>query len=367
MAVWALAVLREAARGRVRDVASVALRTTPGFAREQAETSLGNPLAALERAPATRAERSLLGALVARAVALDPPRGFEAEEALATDLLWAAAHTPLDAFAYLDDALGEGAAGLWRALAGLLRAIDGAKHLSFDRAEAFVAAFALARSSNAEARSAADALAAELGDPDLRALLAGGGAADEPAPAQPIVGELEPAPRGPLVTVALALTGVLLVTRLVRLVGRLALARRTPVEVQIQGGRVRLRSRTELLGKVLRESEHVVPVDHLARASREVRYPRLALYAGLFALALGAYTGVSLFVDGARATSPSLLGTGLLLIALGVGLELALTTLWPGARGRCRLVLLSRSGETYCVGDLDVRAADQALARLASG
>src|SRR5687767_12746379 len=105
MAVWALAVAREAARERARDVASIALRVTPGFARDQAETSLGHPVAALERGPATRSERLLLGALVARAVALDPPRGLDADEALASDLLWAAAHTPLDALAHLDEAL----------------------------------------------------------------------------------------------------------------------------------------------------------------------------------------------------------------------------------------------------------------------
>ncbi|HEU4408445.1 MAG TPA: hypothetical protein VFS43_24495 [Polyangiaceae bacterium] len=369
MAVWALAVVREAARERTRDLAPIALRVTPGFARDQAETSLGHPVAALERGPASRTERALLGALVARAVALDPPAGVEAAEAVTADLLWAAAHTPIDAFAHLDEALGEPAAGLWQALAALLRSIDAARHPTFDRAEAFVGAFALGRSANAEARRLAAALAGELGDPALRALLSGAATApDDPsAPSRPIVGELEPPPRGPVATVVLALTGVLLVTRLARLVGRLALARRTPVELQIRDGRLHLRSRSELLGKVLRESEHVVPVDNLARASREVRYPRLALYAGLFALALGAYTGVSLFVDGARSASPSLLGTGLLLVALGVGLELALTTLWPGARGRCRLVLRSRSGETYCVGDLDVRAAEQALARLAAG
>ncbi len=367
MAAWALAVVREAARERARDVAAIALRVTPGFARDQADTALGHAVAALERGPATRDERALLGALLARGVALEPNRGVEADEALASDLIWAAAHAPLDAFAHLDEALGEDATGLWRCVANAVRAIDGARHPSFDRAEGFVGAFALGRSSNPEARRLAAELASELGDPALRALLAEGGAAAPAEPSRPIVGELEPSPRGPFATLLLALTGVLFVTRLARLVGRLALARRTPVELSVQGGRVHLRSRTELLGRVLRESEHVVPLDNLARASREVRYPRLALYAGLFALALGAYTGVALFVDGARSASPSLLGTGLLLVALGVGLELALTTLWPGARGRCRLVLRSRSGETYCVGDLDVRAAEQALARLAAG
>lgn len=368
MAVWTLAIAREAARERARDLAPIALRVTPGFARDQAETSLGHPVAALERGPATRAERLLLGALAARAVALDPPSGVDATEALAADLLWAAAHTPIDAFAHLDEALGEKASGLWQALATTLRSIDEARHPTFDRAEAFVSAFALGRSTNAEARKLAAALSGELGDGGLRALLSGSPAPSDPsAPARPIVGELEPPPRGPVTTVVLALTGVLLVTRLARLVGRLALARRTPVELDIRSGRVHLRSRSELLGKVLRESEHVVLVGDLSRASREVRYPRLALYAGLFALALGAYTGVSLFVDGARSASPSLLGAGLLFVAIGVGLELALTTLWPGARGRCRLVLRSRNGETYCVGDLDVRAAEQALARLAAG
>ena len=102
----------------------------------------------------------------------------------------------------------------------------------------------------------------------------------------------------------------------------------------------------------------------LIRATREVRFPRVTLYAGLLALALGSFFGVWLFVDGARAASPSMLGQGLLLVAVGIALEVAMTALVPGGRGRCRLVLVPRRGATVCVGGLDVDAADRTIARL---
>ena len=43
-------------------------------------------------------------------------------------------------------------------------------------------------------------------------------------------------------------------------------------------------ARTELLGRVLTTREHHIPRGGLLKATREVRYPRAALYAGLFAI-----------------------------------------------------------------------------------
>ncbi|MCC6648204.1 MAG: hypothetical protein IT374_21865 [Polyangiaceae bacterium] len=127
---------------------------------------------------------------------------------------------------------------------------------------------------------------------------------------------------------------------------------------------MRIKTRAVLLGRTVRESEHVLPVASLAQVTRDVRFPRLALYGGLLALALGSWLGVSLFVDGARAASPSLLGQGALLVAAGVAVELAVTSLWPGARGRCRVVFVPRRGRALCVGGLDVDAAERALSAL---
>ncbi len=98
---------------------------------------------------------------------------------------------------------------------------------------------------------------------------------------------------------------------------------------------------------------------------REVRFPRLGLYAGLLALAMGTYVGVGAFVDGARVASPSLLAWGLLFVAAGIAIDLVLSSVRFGAKGKCRIVLLPRKGRVVCIGGVDPQRADAALASLA--
>jgi len=206
------------------------------------------------------------------------------------------------------------------------------------------------------------ALAVEVRDRKLGRVLAAGA---EREPVEPVVGEMAPAPRGPALTAFLALTGILLAVQAARLLGRVALAYKKPAELTLSDdGGVRVRWRIELLGRTLRDRDVLVPRAALLRATREVRYPRIALYAGLLALAVGSYVGVSAFVDGVRAASPSLLASGLAIVALGLALDFALSSVAPGARGRCRLLLVPRDGAKLCVAGVDAARADALLARL---
>src|SRR5262252_3566716 len=179
-------------------------------------------------------------------------------------------------------------------------------------------------------------------------------------------GELAPRPRSPFVIAVLALTGILLIIELGRLIARVALALDRPVEVRLVNNGLELRGRTLMLGRLLREHATVLPLDGLVRATREVRYPSLAVYAGLVALALGSYLGVGLAIDGVRAASPSMLGTGLLIALLGLALDFALSSLVPGMRGRARVLLVPRRGAIICVDAVDPQLADQVLLQLAS-
>ena len=234
-----------------------------------------------------------------------------------------------------------------------------------------------------EERALATALCAYavVGEPGLAARLLPGAQPPAPAPAPaaapaappaaasaavaPVVGELAPAPRGPVATGLLAFTGILFITHAARLVGRWALAYRRPAEVTLsEDGGVRVHWKTQLLGRTLRDRAVVVPRTGLARATRDVRYPSIALYAGLLALAVGSWVGVAAFVDGVRAASPSLLAWGLAIVALGLGIDFALSSLAPGARGRCRLLVVPRDGSRLCIGDVDTARADAVLARL---
>ena len=204
----------------------------------------------------------------------------------------------------------------------------------------------------------------EVNDATLALLLRSGGSGPSEEVFVPIVGELVPGFRSPALTAALGVTGVLLLMHAARGLARIVLARRRPAEVTISNGTVFVRTRTEMLGKTIAEVDHVFPVAGLTTARREVRYPRLGLYAGLLGLAVGSWAGVRYMAFGARAASPSLLASGLALVALGIGAELLVTTLLPGLRGRCRLVLVPTVGATVCVGELDAEAADRALSRL---
>ncbi|MGO9838498.1 MAG: hypothetical protein ACLP1X_30320 [Polyangiaceae bacterium] len=184
-------------------------------------------------------------------------------------------------------------------------------------------------------------------------------------PFDALVGEVTTAPRGRVATLVLACTGLLLVLRVARLFGRLALAYRTPGEVAVSDdGSVRIRWRVEMLGRRLADRDVLVPRSGLVRAVREVRYPRLAFYAGLLALAAGSYVGVSSCIDGARAASPSLLLAGLSVVALGLAIDFVLSVVAPGTSGTCRVIFVPRDGAKLCVGAVEVSRADALMARL---
>jgi hypothetical protein len=339
---------------------------------EDAETSYGNVLRALERGGAEAAgsaTRALLAGLLARGVALSPPSGTEAEARVAESLVWLAANTSIDALTSIDAALCEKAEGLWIAVATLIRRVDSGTAPLVGRVGAILAAAALRASESPAARAEARALAEDARDPIVRTLLASG-ASTVAAPAGPegpvtiAVGEIVPAPRGPVALVLLGFTGILAVLHLGRLLGQVALRYQRPAEMAVSARGIVIHTKTQLLGRTLKERDIHIPIEALLRATREVRYPRLALYTGLGALALGSYLGISLFIDGARAGSPELLGVGLLLLVVGIALDYVLSSIVPSGPRRCRVVLVPRKGPAVALGRIDPLRADEALNRL---
>lgn len=358
-------IVTEAARARTPDWAFTSKVRSAAedvkLSREDAETRFGNALDVLGTGAEGAAERALACALWAHAVAEAPRARPEEEDSLAGDVLWLAAHTAFDATTLLDRALGEDAADLWTAIADRVRRIDRGKGGALGRGEAIVACAALAASGSDRAKALCADLASEVKDSVLLRVLATG---DQTTPEEVrLEGELLPTPRGPVATTFLAFTGLLFAMHAVRLTARLALAYKRPAEVSLSESGVRVKTRTELLGRTLREREHVILRAGLVRVVREVRFPRAAFYAGLLALALGSYIGVRAFVDGVRSASPSLLVVGLVIVAIGIGADFVLGTLIPGSRGRCRMAFVPRTGPTLCIGDVDMRRADDALAR----
>ena len=358
-------IVTDAAQSRASDWAFTSKVTAAAedakLSRDDADTRFGNVLDVLASGGEGAAERALASALWAHAVAESPRSRAEDEDRLAGDILWLATHTAFDATPLLDRALGDEAAELWTAIADRVRRIERSRGGALGRGEAVVGCAALAASGSDKAKALCADLASEVKDPVLLRVLATG----ESTMSEEVrlEGELVAAPRGPVVTTILAFTGLLFAIHAVRLVAKLALAYKRPAEVSLSASGVRVKTRTEMLGRTLREREHVILKAGLVRVVREVRFPRAAFYAGLLALALGSYVGVRAFVDGVRSASPSLLVVGLLIVALGIGADFVLGTLVPGARGRCRLAFVPKAGGVLCVGDVDARRADDALTR----
>lgn len=343
-----------------------------GLAPADMETRAGHVGGALESGPAARPDgRALLGALLARGVALSPPEGLSADLHVAEALVWLAAHGGADALPCLDAVLPGRTDGLWRAVADVIERADDGALPAVGRAGAVVAAAGLAASPAPSAPAIARAVSAKVKDPAVKALLSGGStAAPSPAPDAgasatcDLTGEMAPGPHGPVAFTLLAVTGLLFVARAARLAGRYIVRYRAPAELHVEDGGVTVKTRTELLGRTLRERETHIPKGSLLLVRREIRYPRLPLYAGLFALAVGSYLGVSVFVDGVRAGSPDLLGLGALLFGIGVALDFAISHLVPASRGRCRVLVVPRKGRAVAVTGLDPALADAALRKL---
>jgi len=327
--------------------------------QEDAGTELGNAWTVLERGPTTADERALVRALWAHALAEARPASPSDEDELVAQVTWLAAFTPFDATLLLDRALGDSADRFWPALAERLRRLDAGELEAPCRSEALAAAVALRSSSSSVAQREAGRLAPRLRDPALAGLLA----ARDDATCE-LRGELAAAPRHPALTVAMAVTGLLFVSAVLRVTGRLALAYRRPADVTVTPTSVRVRARTLALGRTLREREILLTRQGLARAVREVRYARATFYAGLLSLGVGSLVGVRIFVDGVRAASPSLLFVGLLIVTLGISLDFLLGALGAGVEGTCRVVLVGRDGTAVCVRDVDGAQADRALALL---
>jgi hypothetical protein len=338
-----------------------------GLTAADAETSFGNVLRALAQRDGDTgpAARALLGGLLARGVALSRPASTDAEARVAESLVWLATHTAVDALPALDAALGADARGLWVAIAALVRRSDEGAAPLVGRAGAIVAAAALGASASPAARGEARALAQAVRDPLVQRLLSG------PAPASPegapsfVSGELVEPPRGPVSLALLAVTGLLFVVQGARLFARVVLRHRRRAELLASAEGVTVTIHSELLGRVLRDRQIHLPAAALVSATREVRYPRLALYVGLAALALGSYLGASTAVDGLRAGSPELIGFGALVVLVSIAIDYALTSLSGATGGRSRLVLVPRKGRAIAVGGVDPTLADAALRRLA--
>lgn len=337
-----------------------------GIDEAAAETPFGNVVRALRKGSGlTGPERSLLGALVARGVALAPPEAGEASARVAEALAWIGGHTAIDSLPAVDAAFALNAEPLWAALVRALERHDEGATGGLDRSSAIVVAAAVGRSDGPVAEQHRAALRVALRDPTLRALVGErSGAASQKS--IELSAEEGGVPRSAALTLLLTVTFVLPIVAVVRAFSRLALRLRRPAEVSISAEGVRVRSRVELLGRTILERETFLPVSGLLRARREVRYPRLATYAGIASLVLGTYVGLRLVIDGARSGSPQLIGLGAGILIMALVADYVFSSFPSASPRRCRVILEPRKGRPVALRDVDRELADRALQLLAA-
>jgi hypothetical protein len=181
-----------------------------------------------------------------------------------------------------------------------------------------------------------------------------------------VQGQLGPRPHSALGWTVMALTGLLFLNRFGVAMGRLVLMRRSPATFWLSERGLELVVRHEMLGRRLKERRILLPIDTIRSVEREVRFPRLGLYAGLTALTLGTLLGTRLFVDGLRVAGLSfpLLAMGLGLVLVGILLDMALSGAGESLRGRCRVVIKTRRGPGWSIGDLEAQRVDPLLTEL---
>lgn len=326
-------------------------------------TSWGNCWEILQHGARSAEQVILIRTLLAFGLRQYFPSTPEQERSAAALLVWLTAHTSSAALEPLEALLGDQARSLWHAVAAL--AEDPlAGDADFGRTESLIAVVSLSEGRSAAAREVAHELAARLDDPLLRGLLAGTGTASAPTP---LLGELAPPPKSPWVTAVLALTFVLAIAHVARLIARYVFAYKRPAKLMLSPRGLEVTYHTELLGRTLRERATLVPLSNLASVTREVRFARLGMYAGLVALALGSYVGMGLFIDGVRVPggSATLLGLAVFFIVLGLVIDFALSSLSDSVKGKCRILVVPRKGRTLCVGSLSPRDADAVLSSVA--
>ncbi len=326
-------------------------------------TPWGNAWEVLKTGAKSAEHVALVRALFALGLREEFPSAPESELSAAATVCWLAAHTTCDAFEPLDSALEEGAKAFWQAVAQLIEDPT-ASAIQLGRTEALVAAVGLGEAKSDAARETARTLAKRLDDPVLSSVLE---RRTPPAESKELSGELSPTPRGPVLTAVLAFTLVLAIVHTGRLIGRYVFAYKRPAKVLLSQRGLEVTYHTELLGKVLRERATLVPLSNLASVTREVRFARLGMYAGLVALVLGSYLGMGLFVDGVRVPGGSLtlIGLALGLVLLGLLIDFGLSSLSDSVKGTCRIVVVPRKGPAVCIGALSSSDADAVLNTIA--
>lgn len=148
-----------------------------------------------------------------------------------------------------------------------------------------------------------------------------------------------------------------------RVLAKVVGLRRT-AEVELWTGTLRVRSQTMVLGRLVQESEQVLPIESLQRVLRQSRYPAMHLAVGVIALSLGVILGGSWAFDGVIGGDLVLLAGAILALA-GSALDLTLSTVWSGRSAKVAVEIDAQPGVRLRLIGVSMQSADRMLRELA--
>jgi hypothetical protein len=159
------------------------------------------------------------------------------------------------------------------------------------------------------------------------------------------------------------LSGWAIVCWLGRLVA-VAIGLRRSVEVELFEGTLSVHSRTVVLGRLLDKSEHHLTIENLQRVFRQVRYPSLPLAVGVVALSAGVLLGGTWAFEGVVSGELLLLAAAVVAL-LGCGLDLVLSAVVWGSRGRVAMEICAKPDFCLRINGVVLSEADLFLRELA--
>ncbi len=173
-------------------------------------------------------------------------------------------------------------------------------------------------------------------------------------------GRLLPAPLRALATV----TGIVLITAILRLLFRFIFGLKRTARLWLDHDTVVLETYTHLFGKEMKRARRSFGPEGLLSVVREVRYPQIYLFVGLFALCFGALTGTIAFLDGQLAGFETWIQTGLILIVSGLVVDFIFSVLFATRPGRTSLTLTFNPRATLRLLGVKEAEADEFMSEL---
>lgn len=180
-----------------------------------------------------------------------------------------------------------------------------------------------------------------------------------------VKGEVSRMPAWAPVRVFMAITGLMLIQSVLRLIARYLLALKGLATATVEGEHIVLTTEWSIMGRRIRIVKTTALLRHMDAVRFENRQRYLHLLVGFGALVVGTLVGMQWFLDGLRAGYPYLVLLGAAVVGAGVIADIALYLLVPRGPGRNHLVFALGPWTTRLIG-VDSSSAKKFLETLES-